>query len=80
MQTHGVTSNQDRSASEFSLQGTCATPVNIAAVAAKDHASTFECTLAVDMTNTHKRCAAESRQDEKHPDACQTAHLREVDE
>ena len=78
MQTHGVTSNQDGGASEFSLQGTCATPVNIAAVAAKDHASTFECTLAVDMTNTHKRCAAGRGQDDRHLNACQMNQFLEV--
>ena len=72
--------NQDGGAGEFSLQGACATPVNIAAVAAKDHASTFGRVLAGCVADIHRRYAAESGQDEKHPDACQTGHLREVGE
>ena len=78
MKTQGKTSNQDGGAGEFSFQGTCATPVNIAAMAAKDHASTFGRVLAGCMADIHRRYATESGQDEKHPDACQTGHLREV--
>ena len=78
MKTYAVTSNQDGDAGEFSFQGACATPVNIAAMAAKDHASTFGRVLAGCMADIHRRYATESGQDEKHPDACQTGHLREV--
>ena len=70
METRTTAINQDGSAGEFSFQGTCATPVNIAAVAAKDHASTFGHVLAGCMADIHRRYATESGQDEKHPDAC----------
>ena len=62
--------NQNRGAGEFSLQGACAIPVNIVAVAAKDHASTFGHVLAGCMADMYRRYAAGRGQDDRQPDAC----------
>lgn len=69
--------NQDGGAGEFSLQGTCVIPVNTAAVAAKDHASTLGHVLARGMTNTRKRCAVGHGRDYTQPEDCQTGHPKE---
>ena len=75
MKTYAVTSNQDGDAGEFSRHGACATPIN---AKEENHAPTFGHVLAGCMADMHRRYATESGQDEKHPDVCQTAHLREV--
>lgn len=77
MQVHSVTSNQDGGVGEFSRQGACVIPVNTAAVAAKDHASTLGHVLAGCMTDAHRRCAVGCGQDYTQPEDCQTSHLKE---
>ena len=77
METQATAINQDGGAGEFSLQGACATPVNTAAVAAKDHASTLVHVLARDMTNAHRQYAAGFGRDHTQPEDCRASHLKE---
>ena len=53
MKTQVTAINQDGSAGDFSHHDTCTTPVDATARIAKDHASTFGCTLADQMSNIH---------------------------
>ena len=78
METRTTAINQDGGAGEFSLQGACATPVNIAAVAAKDHAPTFGHVLAGCMVDIHRRYAVGRGQDDRHSNACQMNQFLEV--
>ena len=67
MEIRNTAINQNRGAGEFSLQGACATPVNAKKEA---HVSTFGHVLAGCMADVHRRYAAESGQDDRHPNAC----------
>ena len=77
METRIIAINQDGGAGEFSLQGTCTTPVNTVAVAAKDHAFTLGHVLAGCMTDAHRRCAAGFGRDGMQPEDCQAGHPKE---
>ena len=59
--------NQNGGASEFSLQGACATPVN---AKEENHASTLRHVLAGGMADVHRRYAAGRGQDDRQLNAC----------